>query len=238
MKRLSLSIIILSLLSIVYSFTISAYTNEDEYHQKYLALDWQKLGSQNASNRFYKLREEYLSNKYKFQDYGFTFLILGLAFFNITRKGKSTSSPSSKTKIALVGFGAALLTTGGYVGDLFLEFYRGSYPWWADSLGIPLMGVPLLALIFIGWASINLLAMNGQFQTAVNISFRQIKGSNYFYLLMLVVTALIVCLCAVDGFFWMVLPGVFWLYFYASLWAGRSAFYTLGKPDAASGEPT
>ena len=226
MKRISIGIIILSLLSIVYSFAISAYTNEDEYHEKYMALDWQELGSRNASDRFYELRDEYLSNKYRFQDYGFTFLILGISSLLLFRKGKSTSAPSSNAKVALVGLGAALLTTSGYVGDLFLEFYRGSYPWWADSMGIPLMGVPLIAFIFIGWAAINLLAMNGKFEAGAVISFRQIKGSNYFYLILLVVTALIVILCVVDAYFWMVLPGVIWLYFYASLWAGR---YTANK---------
>lgn len=226
MKRISVSIIIISLLSIVYSFTISAYTNDDEYHERYMALDWQELGSQNASAKFYELRDRYLSRKYKFQDYGFTFLILGVVSLILYGKGKPVVAPSSKAKVALVGFGAAALTTCGYVGDLFLEFYRGSFPWWADSMGIPLMGVPFFAFIFIGWAALNLLAMNGKFKAGAVISFRQIEGLNYFYLLLFVVTALIVVLCAVEAYFWMVLPGVFWLYFYASLWAGR---YTANK---------
>ena len=55
--------------------------------------------------------------------------------------------------------------------------------------------------------------MNGTFEAGVAISFRQIKGSNYFYLLLLIVTVLIVLLCVVEAYFWMVLPGVFWLYF-------------------------
>ncbi len=62
-------------MSVLYSFTIPAYTDKDEYFEKYLALDWQKLGSQTASDKFYRLREEHLTSKYKIQDYGFTFLI-------------------------------------------------------------------------------------------------------------------------------------------------------------------
>jgi hypothetical protein len=223
MKRISIVIIVLSMLSIGYSFAISAYTNEDEFYEKYMALDWQELGSRNASERFYELRDEYLSNKYRFQDYGFTFLILGVASLFFFRRGTSINAPSSNEKISLLGFGAALLTTIGYIGGLFLEFYRGSYPWWADSMGIPLMGVPFFAFIFIGWAAVNLIAMNGKFEAGASISFRQIRGSNYFYLILLVVTALIVFLCIAEACFWMVLPGVIWLYFYASLWAGRYA---------------
>lgn len=235
MKRISIGIIILSVLSITYSFAISAYTNKDEYHEKYMTLDWQELGSRSASERFYELRKEYLSNKYRVQDYGFTFLILGVSSLLLFRKGKSITAPSSNAKIALVGFGAAVLTICGYVGDLFLEFYRGSYPWWADSMGIPLMGVPFIGFIFLGWAAINLLAMNGKFEPGAPISFRQIKGSNYFYLLLFVLTALIVLLCAIEAYFWMVLPGVFWLYFYSSLWAGRNTANKLSQQDAASG---
>jgi hypothetical protein len=232
MKQISIGIIIFSLLSIGYSFLVSAYTDEDEYREKYMALDWQELGSRNASDKFYELRDEYLSPKYKIQDYGFTFLILGLATFIIFRKGRPFHAPSSNAKIALIGFVAAALTTGGYVGDLFLEFFRGSYPWWADSLGIPLMGVPLFALIFFGWAALNLLAMNGQFTAGAPISLESIRGSNYFYLILLVLTTLIVALCAIDAYFWMVLPGLFWLYFYASLWAGRYIANKSSQQDA------
>lgn len=226
MKRISIGIIIFSLLSIGYSFAISAYTNENEYHEKYMEIDWQKLGSRNASERFYELRDQYLSNKYRFQDYGFTFLILGVASLLFFRKGKPVTAPSSNAKIAIVGFGAASLTTGGYVGDLFLEFFRGSYPWWADSIGIPLTGVPFLAFIFIGWSAVNMLALNGKFEAGSAISFHQIKGSNYFYLILFFITALVVFLCIADAYFWMILPGITWLYFYASLWAGR---YTANK---------
>jgi hypothetical protein len=222
MKRISIIIIILSLVSITYSFFISAYTNEEEYREKYMALDWQKLGSRNASNQFYDLREEYLSPKFTFQDYGFTFLILGLATFIFFRKDQPINAPSSKAEIALIGFGAAALTTGGYVGDLFLEFSRGSSPWWADSPGIPLMGVPVLGFIFFSWAALNLFAMNGEFNAGVPISFKSIRGSNYFYLFLLIITIGIVALCAIDAYYWMVLPGMFWLYFYAALWAGRN----------------
>ena len=186
-----------------------------------MSLDWQELGSKAASKEFYELRDEYLSNKFKFQDYGFTFLILGGLSFFIFRRDKPLYSPSSKTGISMLGFGAALLTTACNVGDLFLEFYRGAYPWWADSMGIPLMGVPFLALIYLGWSALNLLGMNGNFIPGAVISFRKVKGSNYFYLFLIVVSILLTGICVAEAYFWMVLPGILWVYFYASLWAGR-----------------
>ncbi|MEM9152999.1 MAG: hypothetical protein AAGB19_21460, partial [Cyanobacteria bacterium P01_F01_bin.3] len=103
----------------------------------------------------------------------------------------------------------------------------------ADSLGIPLMGVPLIAFIFIGWAAINFLAMNGKFEAGSLISFNKIKGSNYFYLLLIFFTAVITLIFAIEAYFWMVLPGVLWLYFYASLWAGRYTAHKLSQQDAS-----
>jgi hypothetical protein len=221
MKQTSLVIIVLSLLSILYSFSLSAYTNDAEYHEKYLAIDWQELGSSVASSQFFELRNDYLSNKYSLQDYGFTFLIIGTAVFIFFRKGQAVYTPSSVLKLVLVGLCAALLTIGAFVGDLFLEFFRGAYPWWADSLGIPLMGLPMLAFLILAWVALNLLALNGHYKSSVPITFKQLKNSSYFYLTLSVLTSLIVFLCILDGFFWLVLPGVFWLYFYTSLWAGR-----------------
>ena len=223
MKRISIVIIIVSLLSILYSFSMSAYTNEEEYREKYMALDWEELGSRAASDKFYELRNDYLSIKYEFQDYGFTFLILGIATFIFFRNGLLVNAPSSRSKIALVGFSAVIVTAGAYVGDLFLELNRGAYPWWADSIAIPLTGVPFVALILIVWAALNMLALNGKFKAGATISFKQIKGSNYYFLVLFILTGLIVGLCAIEGYFWMVLPGILWLYFYASLWAGRHA---------------
>lgn len=175
MKQTSIVIILVSLLSVIFSFTISAYTNEEEYNEKYWAIDRQELGSSNASAQFHKLRDEYLSYKYMLQDYALTFLILGLSAFVMLRKGNKLYAPSSNLKAALIGFSAALLTTGTYIGDLFLEYSRGAYPSWADSLGIPLIAVPFLAFILLGWAAINMLALKGKYQAGALLFPSQIK---------------------------------------------------------------
>lgn len=221
-KKISITVILLSILSILYSFTMSPYINEEEYQKGYAAINLNEIDSRTASNQFFKLRAQHLSKKYSFQNYGFTFLILGASVLFLFRKGLSVNAPSPKLKIAFVGFVAALLTVGGYIGDLFLEFYRGAFPVWADSLGIPLTGVPILTSMLLLWAALMSLTLIGKFEAGAQISFKQIRGLNYFYLLLFVISTVIVLLCVVDGFFWLVLPGILWLYFYASLWSGRS----------------
>jgi hypothetical protein len=237
MRRVFAFVILISLMSIAYSFTVSAYIDEVEYTEKYMALDWEVLGSRNASDKFYELRSEYLTHKYSIQDYGLTFLLLGLGGLFLFKYGKFISTPSTKARISAIGFSAAILTTAAFVGDLFLEFYRGAFPWWADSLGIPLMGVPVMAVIFIAWAALNLLALSGSFTSGAAIDLSDFRGSNYFYLLLILATILVLLLCIVDGFFWLVIPGMLWLYFYMSLWAGRKAANQSFNSDGANYAP-
>ncbi|MFK5895118.1 MAG: hypothetical protein QM504_18040 [Pseudomonadota bacterium] len=168
------------------------------------------------------MRDKYLTNKYRYQDYGVTFIILGVFIAVLMRSGWSGfSAPNAKWKISLLGYSAGILTGAGYIGDLFLESFRGSYPHWADSLGIPLMGVPIITFIFIGWAAIHMLGMSGKFESGVTISNMGLNGLNLWFSFVAVITALIVSLCIYDGFFWFVTPGLLWLYFYLSILAGR-----------------
>jgi hypothetical protein len=99
------------------------------------------------------------------------------------------------------------------------------------------MGVPILALIVIGWSALNLLALSGNFSTGVTIDLIGFKSSNYFYLLLILVTLLVLLLCIVDGFFWLVIPGMLWVYFYLSLWAGRKAANQSFNSDGADYAP-
>ncbi|HIP47677.1 MAG TPA: hypothetical protein EYG92_01745 [Lutibacter sp.] len=187
-------------------------------------MDRIELGREESFEAFYALREKYLTNRFQYQNYGVTLLSLGIFLMFLTRKGwKNISSPNTNWKIFLLGFSAALLTTVGYIGDLFLEFARGSYPHWADSLGIPLAGVPVSFMIFFGWAAVNMLGMNGKFNAGVSISNMGYHNINWWYAILAFVTTLITSLCIYDGFFWLVLPGVLWLYFYLSIMAGRKA---------------
>lgn len=224
MRKLSFGTVVLGILLISYSFTMSAYTNREEYKQKYFAIDRQELGSDIASARFHELRRQYLTPKYALQDHGATFLILGIVGVFLFKKGlPALIAPNSRIKIALLGLLAVILTVFGSVADLHLESFRGRYPAWADTLAIPLFTIIFITPILCGWVIINLLGASGTFVAGARIDLSHLKGSNYWFLTLMLITSLYILLCIVNGYPLMLLPSLLWLYFYTSIWVGRKA---------------
>ena len=58
--------------------------------------------------------------------------------------------------LLLLGLVLPVLSVAGYVFDLLQGFNRGEFPHWADSLGIPLMSVPIMLLLPLVWAGAHL----------------------------------------------------------------------------------
>jgi hypothetical protein len=214
MRIASIILLVIGLLLFSYSFKFDRYTNEQEYNDLYMSL------GPSDSEKFYELRDKYLTPKFGLQDYGLTFFFTGLIFLFFSYKGKT---PSKKFIIILVGFAAALLSNIAYVGDLFLEMYRESYPHWADSLGIPLMGVPVLLILSFVWVGLNLTGMSEPFKTGIQILPLKKDNFNKWYFSILIVTILLTLIVIVDGYFWQVIPGFLWIYFYTSLLFGKRA---------------
>jgi hypothetical protein len=196
-----------------YSFKFNRYTNEQEYNDQYMSLT-----GPSDSEKFYELRDKYLTPRFRLQDYGLTFFFTGLILLFLSYKVKT---PSKKFTIILVGFAAALLSNIAYVGDLFLEMYRESYPHWADSLGIPLMGVPVLTILAFIWVGLNLTGMSEPFKTGIQILPLRKDNLNKWYLSILIITILLTLIVIVVGYFWQVIPGFLWIYFYTSLLIGK-----------------
>jgi hypothetical protein len=217
MKTIPYIITVIGLVIFGYSLTLKPYTNEDEYNSKYM-----QISGENRSELFYDLREEYLTIKYPLADYGLTTVIIGLILIFILFRGWSEfrTLPSKKWIIS-IGFAAVLSTVLCYVGDLFNEYSRGSSPNWADSLGIPLMSVlPMLVILTI-WLGFNLIGLRGDFKANIPVSSLRFSNINYWYLTISILTIIILILMIIEGYFWMLLPGFLWLYFYISILIGR-----------------
>ncbi len=225
MQKVFLIIIGLSLIGIIYSFSLSSYTDDQEFNEKYSALNWQEIGSRQASSIFYELRKEYLTAKYTIQDYSFTFLIIGFIGLLLSKYSFSVTAPKTKVKVFICGISAGLLTTFAYVADLFLQFFRGEFPWWADSLGIPLSGVPFMAGIFTALVVVSMVGVFGSYTAGTKIKMHNIWHSNYLYLLLIIFVSLVSTIFVLGGLFLFIIPGGLWIYFYLSLWAGRNVTF-------------
>lgn len=217
MKTAAYIITVIGLVIFGYSLFLEPYTDEQEFNAKYM-----EITGEDRSEQFFELRDEYLTIKYSLADYGLTITFIGLIAIFVFYKGWSNfKTVNSKGLIIGLGILATLTTTIFYVADLFNEMARGSAPYWADSLGIPLMSVPPMLILLLIWGALNSIGLRGDFKTGVPVSSLSFRQINYWYLIISILTSIILILVIIDGYFWMVVPGFLWLYFYISLLLGR-----------------
>ena len=215
--KTSLLIIVVGVFIFGYAWSLPVYKNETEYYNKL-----SELTAERNSNEYFKLRDESLTIKYLLEDYGLTLISVGLVLMVVFRKGwREFSSPKRKYMIMLIGLSAAFLTTAFTVFSLIMDAGRDAFPPWADSLAIPLIGIPVLGAVLIGWAVLHFLFLNDPFVTGCKI----ITGINYkrniWLLFISTITAILFLYSIFMGDFWYVIPSALWLYFYLSLLRGR-----------------
>lgn len=138
-----------------YAASLPTYKDEKIFLERYMNM------SPGQNQEFGELREEMLTPKFQVQDYGITLLAVASAVFAATRRGRlHLLTPKSPGTLIAVGIGLPILTVGGYVFDLMLAFGRGEFPHWADSMGILLMGAPVLLVLLFVWTIAHLCFMH------------------------------------------------------------------------------
>lgn len=215
--KLSAILLFVGVVIIGYAYSLTPYNDEALFMERYMAL------SEGQSTEYWKLRDEMLTPKFQLQDYGGTLIAIAAGVFIVSRKGwRQLKSPTSRATLFGVAFVAPFLTVGAYIFDLFQGYARGEFPHWADSMGIPLMGVPVLLVVLLVWAGAHLGFLRSTYQSAplaLAVSLR----SNWWLLSISAITVVLVVLCASVGQYWYAIPGAVWLYYYVSLAAVRRA---------------
>ncbi len=221
MKIISIILLFIGIGLGVLSTQYDLYSDEEAFNSSYYEIDSQH---EDASILFQELREQYLTPKIKLADYGLTLFQLGLVLliFSII-KPSNIKVPGKKATIVVIGIIALLLSIGGFAGDLFLEMKREVYPHWVDSLAIPMMGMPVFFAIGLIWVAANASGLRGMFIPGVAFFPFNTNNINYWYAIIIGVTSLLL-LCVVSmGYFWYVIPGFLWIYFYSSIMIGKKA---------------
>ncbi|QSE99001.1 hypothetical protein [Fulvivirga lutea] len=217
-RKVGVALLIIGLGILGYSQTLNGYTDRQEFENQVNEL----MNSENKSEEFHQLRIEYLTPKYSLENYSIILITIGFAILIILPKnGFNIKVPKNKWLIVIIGLLATLITVGGYVGDLLLEMHRYRYPPWADSVGIPMMAVPLLFVTFLVWFLLNLIGLKEPFKTNSNLSEFDFSKVNYWYLFLALVTFFITIYLIYEGDFWWTAAGVAWMYFYVSILIGR-----------------
>jgi hypothetical protein len=215
-KLIAVLAIVVGVLLFAYSTTLGIYTNEDEFQQKYTAIE-----GANRSEQFFKLRAEYATNKFVMEDYALTLVILGVLLLIFFRNGcENLPLPKRKYYILLIGFLAAIFTTVGYIVLLLVQMDRQEFPSWGDSIGIPLMAVPYIFLIGIIWASLNYLGVLRGFTENRTIRSINLKDFLSYYGILAIIFVLLSIQSLIYGSFCDILGMVTWAYFYIALLVG------------------
>ena len=197
-----------------YSLTLKPYTDGELFEKKYMSL------SSGQSKEYFDLRDSMLTSKYRIQDTGITFFSISTLVWLIFKFGNNSfKSPRSTIGFVLLAICLPFISVSGYVFDLFQGMVRQDFPHWADSLGIPLAGVPIQLFILLFWSVVHLLFLRGSKISSQKVA--PSKAYNFWLIFLSIITALLVFLCALYGQYWYAFPGVLWMYFYLSLAAVR-----------------
>jgi hypothetical protein len=215
--KLSATLLLIGVALVGYAYSLAPYTDETVFLERYMAL------ANGQSTEYWELRDEMLTPKYQLQDYGTTLIAIAVGGLLVSLKGwRQLKSPTSRATLICIAFAAAFLTVGAYVFDLLQAYGRGEFPHWADSMGIPLMGVPVLLVALLVWAGAQLVFLRRNYRSTP-LALALSRRSNWWLLSISVITTILVALFVLAGQYWYAIPGVVWLYFYTSLAASLRA---------------
>ncbi len=210
------------IVGLFYSVQLPIFKSEDEYQSKYMEIR-PELSRDEAFRQFQTLRDSQLTNKFKIQDYSATAIAFGAILLILTLIGPTRlKSPKSKWTLAAIGIGASILTSAASLLSLFIDFVRGEFPWWADTIAIALLTreLPFFFLAAL-WSCGHLLFLRGRFSTSQRLlTITSIKSNIWLSLITLASLGFVVEE-SYYGRFTIMIPGSLWIYFYLSLAAGK-----------------
>lgn len=216
MKIASLFFILLGVALLAYALTLSPYKNREVFHQRYMQL------TDGQSREYHALRDSMLTSKFQMQDYGGTLVTLGMVLFVISHLGVSgVRAPGAPWQLVVLAFLVPLLSEVAAVFDLFQGSDREEFPYWADSLGIPLSGSLVVLVLLWLWAFGHLALLRRAYPSGVPLVIAFSRGANRWLLFLSALTLAVIGMLLVAGQYWFLVPGFMWLYFYLSLAAAR-----------------
>src|SRR5262249_9664125 len=135
--------------------------DKDAFETRYMQLQVRD------SNSYTALRDEMLTPKFKLQDYGVTLLVLALVSWLCLRR-KPIAAAQSPWSFAAIAVATPCLLPAGYVFDYLQAFDRGEFPYWADSMALPITygGVQFLFTASLLWSLLHLAMLVGTRRSA------------------------------------------------------------------------
>lgn len=196
-----------------YAQTLPPYSDEPRFLAQIHAL------SDGEDGEYTRIRREFSSEKYRLEDYGFTLIgLAALALLTIRKQRVRIETPRHPWTLAGLAICLPFLTAGAMFGEMSQAYARGEFPPWADSMGIPLMGIFPLFLLLFAWAIAHLVFfLNGPYIPGIPLALAISGKSSKWLLCMAACTTVIAVFSLAMGDYWYGMPCVLWLYLYLSL---------------------
>ncbi len=172
------------------------------------------------SEAYFKLRDAHVTWKFWLQDMGIMILLFSLLALALSRfKWGQIVSPSHRWMFFVLAAVLPLLSAGGFVFDLGQGLQRQEFPYWADSIGIPLQGVPLILAASAGWSVAHVACVGAG--RSVPMTVANVRKMNRWFLFLAFVGFVMVLPTVPFGQYWYGIPMALWVYFYLSLGLSR-----------------
>jgi hypothetical protein len=188
------------------------YKDADLYLERYNNLE------SGDHEGFSKLRDESLTFKYQFHDYGISLAAVGfLGLLLSLRNSFLLRSPPAFFVLGIVSVLLPFFSIGGYVYNIVLCWERDECPHWADSYGIALIPVPLMFVVEFVWSLTHFLVLNGADHPSTSLRLAFSFRTCWWFLLLATNCAVTAILGLAFGCYWFAIPNLCWLYYYLSL---------------------
>ena len=208
--KLEICAILLGLVLLGYSLTLEPFTDSRRFEFEYRSL------RSGQSAEFHQLRESLLTPKFRLQDMGITFIALPACLLLLRVLGRGRiMSPPNKLVLLAISISLPVLSSVGYLFDLLQIMDRQEVPHWADSVGVPLMGVFPFFFILLIW-SFTLFCFTSKVRSGP-IAAAFTRQLNPLIIVVSAVTVLLLLDSLYFGYYWYAVPGALWLYYYLSL---------------------
>lgn len=216
MKFAACALLLAGAAMLAWSFTLAPYTDHAAFLRQSMAL----TSSQSAA--YHALRDAMLTPRFALHDYGITLIAAALLALVLLRKGVAgITTPNSGGLFLAIAIGVPLLTTGAYLFDLFQSMDRAELPQWADSLGIPVMAAPGIAMLLLVWSLGYLTFLRGSYWPRVPLVLGLSPDADRWLRALAFIGlagTLFACAC---GQYWYAIGNAGWVYFHLSLGAMR-----------------
>ena len=167
------------------------------------------------SKKYFEFRDSQVTNKYVIQDYGAGLALISL-YWLVLLTFSTAVLPSSFTGLVAIALIAVFGTSCGFVFDLLRTVNRQEAPWWADSIGIPLMGLPLIFGGTIVWAAMHLWLYKKPI-AVVTFHLQALLKMNFWLKFVTTLTFLLLGIVLYERAIGFAIAGFAWMHFYISL---------------------